>query len=633
MKNALTQTIAGALVLGLCSGLASAGGNLERFSLTGESTFPGFDDVELVPIHWDERCIPVHYTLDSGRLPNQGTPDTIDIETTRQQLQASMDRWNDIPTSFIELQITEVRDIGNGTRGFDFINELTFETPPDFVALASSPSTVLEVDAQFEVGDDIDGDGDSDVFDPQQAGVATCHDADHDGDIEFPAGFYEAGTILDNDIQFSQSVVWSTEASNAATADIQAIATHELGHSHGLSHSLINQISSEDGNGSTMFPFVDISDAEAELGTRSLHLDDISWSSFNYPEGNGIGLASTVDEDAGDEDFDHEFVVIRGSVEDALGQGIAGANVYARNDPRGGGDIVVDAFSGTVQLVQRQSDGALGLPPVNFAIPNGDYVLPVPHDFYWLSLQSPDVDGATASNINLTSEVGQLYGQHGFPEEFLSPDATEGANERDTRSQKVTYALRNRQPVGDFVTNSVFELASFGDLEFAGSAAAIAPGVTYAVRFDREEVLDLIEDGAVLTSVLVRGNALSGSMVPAFDEIFVQTGEVRANGTVDFSDSTEFLDEDFIADDGDFASVEFVSAFTSSIEFWLRRKPEQDLFVVITTLNNPPLTPTGIPPLIGIDTDEPFGDSFLSVNNGPIEAFDGNWAISLSFVF
>ena len=54
-------------------------------------------------------------------------------------------------------------------------------------------------DATFVNGDDIDGDGDSDV----SSAISVATDTDTDGDIEFPAGFYKAGTILDNDVQFN----------------------------------------------------------------------------------------------------------------------------------------------------------------------------------------------------------------------------------------------------------------------------------------------------------------------------------------------------------------------------------------------------------------------------------------------
>jgi len=211
----LKRTLIGGMVVGLTTGLnVQAGGNLDQFNFTGVVIGEGDDAIELVgvvPIHWDPRCANVDYTLDTI-LPNAGTDTEISIEETQAQLQAALDSWNDIPTSYINMNITEVRTIGNGTRGFDFINELTFETPDGFTALASSPSTSLQQDTTFIAGEDIDGDGDSDVFDPVAAGVNVCTDIDEDGDIEFPAGFYTAGTILDNDVQFGADVAWATEA-------------------------------------------------------------------------------------------------------------------------------------------------------------------------------------------------------------------------------------------------------------------------------------------------------------------------------------------------------------------------------------------------------------------------------------
>ena len=99
-----------------------------------------------------------------------------------------------------------------GLVGFNMVNELTFRTAAGFGAIASSPSTSLIQDVTLVDGDLLDGDADSDV----SSAITVATDVDNDGDIEFPAGFYKAGTILDNDVQFNTEVR-TASASPSAT--------------------------------------------------------------------------------------------------------------------------------------------------------------------------------------------------------------------------------------------------------------------------------------------------------------------------------------------------------------------------------------------------------------------------------
>jgi hypothetical protein len=271
---------------------ALAGGALETLDITAgtPSPIPGQIVAKLVRIFWDPRTIPVKYRMNStlDPIPNPLGAPFLSRAAAQAELQNGFNAWNAIPTSYIDMRITGT--VANpGTAGFDMVNELTFRTTAGFTAIASSPSISLIADENLTNGTDIDGDGDSDV----SSAITTSTDVDGDGDIEMPAGFYKAGTILDNDIQFntktSNGFRFTVDPAAADTVtrsvDLLCVAIHEEGHSHGLSHTLDNQISATDGTGTTMYPFIDTGDPAAELAQRTLGTDDIAWSSYFYPEG------------------------------------------------------------------------------------------------------------------------------------------------------------------------------------------------------------------------------------------------------------------------------------------------------------------------------------------------------------
>src|SRR4029434_6551153 len=84
-----------------------AGGNLDNFDVTGvvPSPIPGQVVARVVGQRWDARQIPVQFTMNTSHDP---IPNSLNLSAAqaRAAMQTAMDTWNNIPTSFIEMNIT-----------------------------------------------------------------------------------------------------------------------------------------------------------------------------------------------------------------------------------------------------------------------------------------------------------------------------------------------------------------------------------------------------------------------------------------------------------------------------------------------------------------------------------------------
>ena len=467
MKRQLTSIFLTTCMILMSVTSIRAGGALETVDITGAgpSPIPGHVLARVIGIKWDSRSIPVQYRVNNtlNPIPNPLGPAFLTVAQATTALQASFDQWNSLPSSFINMQI--VGQTGNlGLVGFDFINELSFRTAAGFGAIASSPSTNFITDVTLVDGDQIDGDADSDV----SSAITTAQDVDADGDIEFPAGFYKAGTILDNDVQFNTKVSnglrFTVDPAQADTVtrsvDLECVATHEFGHSFGLSHVLNNQTSATDGNGATMFPFIDTGDPASELSQRTPDIDDISFASFFYPEGTAASGPAALQ--AGDVAFNQAFGLITGELRHGvLNQPIAGGYLHAIN--RDTGEETVGAFSGTTNLSFNPANGGLFfVPNVAQAIPNGNYVIPAPQGSYSVRAEAIDGSPVPAANISFTTQIGNFFGQQNFIEEFWNNNS-EGVVERDPGDAKNAHVNPGQIRGGiNIVTNRVFNISGFG---------------------------------------------------------------------------------------------------------------------------------------------------------------------------
>lgn len=618
----------------LCLALANviavrAGGALESFDITNAqpSPIPGQLIAKLIGIKWDARSIPLKYSINNtlDPVPNPLGAPVLTVAQAQAALQTSFDAWNQIPTSFIDMRITGTT-ANLGLVGFDFVNELSFRTAAGFGAIASSPSVNLIADSTFVDGVDIDGDGDSDVSNT----ITVCADADGDGDIEFPPGFYKAGTILDNDVQFNTKITNGFRFTvgdaaldtNTRSVDLNTVATHEFGHSHGLSHSFDNQISGTNGDGATMFPFIDTGDPVAELNQRSLSADDIGWSSFFYPEGSANSGPARLQ--PGDKAFKKEYGLIRGELtHGVLNQPIAGGNLFAVDFLSD--KLVASGFSGTTQVSFNPANGGLFLINPAFNILNGNYVIPVRKGLYAVGVEPVDGTPAAAGNISLTCQIGAIFGQQNFNEEFYN--RREDAREVRLGEKFPVLVLPpfNLSSSIDIVTSDSININNFGNRNFVGFTALV-PGRLYAVQIPASQITAVNPGGDLLIQGVAFDTFVSDASVsPVFAKAVLTTGTV--NGTTATIDLNHPLAQKngFVGQDNDLAPFYFLlpRLLGAVVKKGIERGEIQNLFIVLQVPTTTPFPGvSGFPPLIGLDggvavNDAPiFGFSFSSIDGG-----------------
>ncbi len=524
-----------ALALTLGAGVAHAGGFQLVTDITGRvpSSIAGQVYGNFVPLHWDARCIPMVFRVNNTQdpVPNPLGAAFLTVADAKTAIQQAADQWNQIPTSFISFQIGA--DYNNaGLRRFDTINEITFRSGAGFAAISTTVPTRLVETATFNNGDDLDGDTDSDVSNT----ITVCTDIDADGDLEWPAGVYDGGTVLDMDI------VINTKASNGfrftTTSDVAQLTANidprstdfikemvfRFGFAMGLTVSTLPNVNDlNNANDASMYNFFDFDDPLYFLNQRTLEQDDIIAASTLYPEGTAASGPAALQ--AGDVAFSSVYGKIEGNVTHGnLNLPVLGADVTAMR--RDNGDLVNAVYVGNARVSVNTTTLASTNLPAAEGIVNGNYSLVVPFGTYDVNLEAVDFFPQGVASVGAVASLGGTYGLNAFAEEFWN-STLESAKEV-TPGDRTAVTVSAGTPLVsnvNFITNRITSITNSGPPNMTDFNDT--PGSCYAVDFPISQLVAADAGrGLPLTTGIIEGVSADQSQSCVMQQVWLAFGTV-----------------------------------------------------------------------------------------------------------
>jgi hypothetical protein len=249
---------------------------------------------------------------------------------------------------------------------------------------------------------------------------------------------------------------------------------------------------------------------------------------------------------------------------------------------------------------------------------SGDYVLPLPAGNYDVGIEAVDGSPVPAGSISFTAQIGGIYGQQNFNEEFYNRKEDD-VEVRPGRSRNVR--VRNGKTTSgiDIVTNNSSNIGNFTAFNAIGFINS-PPGLYYAVAIPASRIAEFRpgEEIAVHSGLFTTAVA-DASVVPRFAEATLTTGSINDDGTASINlDAPLERAENFVGQETD-ASPLFMSK-PRALGRQIRRQVDdgtiQNLFLVLRSPTETPFAGvSGQPPLVGLSSTAPIsGLSFVSTD-------------------